>query len=78
MDAQAIKNLGGALQIVGVVIVVWDLLNIHEYLGDVGRMTAWLRSRWVQAEAALRRLLRRPGRSVVVHAQTASATATVG
>jgi hypothetical protein len=30
MDAQAIKTLGGALQIIGVVIVVWDLLNVHE------------------------------------------------
>jgi hypothetical protein len=73
MDAQAIKNLGGALQIIGVVIVVWDLLNIHEYLGDLSRVTAWLKARRASLEAAIRRLLRRPGRSVVVHAQAASA-----
>jgi hypothetical protein len=72
MDAQAIKNLGGALQIIGVVIVLWDLLNIHQYLGDLGRVTGWLRARWVQVEAALRRLLRRPGHAQVVHAQAAS------
>jgi hypothetical protein len=78
MDAQANKNLGGALQIIGVVIVVWDLLNVHEYLGDLGRVTAWLRVRRAQVEAAVRRLLRRPGRSVVVDAQTASAVGIAG
>jgi hypothetical protein len=38
MDAQAIKNLGGALQITGVMIVAWDLLNIHQYLGGLDRL----------------------------------------
>jgi hypothetical protein len=66
MDAQAIKNLGGVLQIIGVVIVVWDLLNIHEYLGDLGRVTAWLRARRAWAEVTVRRLLRRPGQPKVV------------
>jgi hypothetical protein len=78
MDAQAIKNLGGALQIIGVVIVVWDLLNIHEYLGDLGRVTAWLRARRASVQAILRRLLRRPGRSVVVHAGAASSVGIAG
>src|SRR5215213_7760413 len=72
MDAQAIKNLGGALQIIGVVIVVWDLLNVHLYLGDLTRLKAWLQTRRVRVEGWLRRLLRRPGRSVVVHAHPAS------
>jgi len=72
MDAQAIKNLGGALQIIGVVIVVWDLLNVHQYLGDLTRLRAWLQTRRVRVEGWLRRLLRRPGRSVVVHAHPAS------
>ena len=62
MDAQAIKNLGGALQIIGVMIVVWDLLNIHQYLGGLERLKARLRARRAQVEAALRRLLERPGR----------------
>jgi hypothetical protein len=78
MDAQAIKNLGGALQIIGVVIVVWDLLNVHQYLGDLARLKAWLQTRRVRVEGWLRRLLRRPGRSVVVHAQAASAVAIAG
>jgi hypothetical protein len=78
MDAQAIKNLGGALQIIGVMIVVWDLLNVHDYLGDLGRLTAWLKVRRASLEAAVRRLLRRPGRSVVVHAQVASAIGIAG
>jgi hypothetical protein len=78
MDAQAIKNLGGVFQIIGVLIVVWDLLNIHEYLGDLGRVTGWLRARRAQVEAALRRLLRRPGQSVVVHAGAASGIGIAG
>jgi hypothetical protein len=78
MDAQAIKNLGGICQIVGVVLVVWDLLNIHDYLGDLGRVTTWLRARRAQLVGAVRRLLRRPGRSVVVHAGAASGIGIAG
>jgi hypothetical protein len=70
MDAQAIKNLGGALQIIGVVIVVWDLLNVHEYLGDLKRLTAWLQTRRVRVEGWLRRLLRLRGRDAVVRPST--------
>jgi hypothetical protein len=66
MDVQAIKNLGGIFQIIGVLIVVWDLLNIHEYLGDLGRLMVRMRTWRVRVEAAVRRLLRRPGRTVVV------------
>jgi hypothetical protein len=65
-------------QILGVLIVVWDLLNIHEYLGDLGRVTARLRAHRAQVEAAVRRLLRRPGPSVVVHAQAASGIGIAG
>jgi hypothetical protein len=78
MDAQAIKNLGGVFQIIGVLIVVWDLLNIHEYLGDLGRLMVRMRTWRVRVEAAVRRLLRRPGRSVVVHAGAASAIGIAG
>jgi hypothetical protein len=72
MDAQAIKNLGGVFQIIGVLIVVWDLLNIHEYLGDVGRLMVRMRTWRVRVEAAVRRLLRRPGQPAVVHAGSAT------
>ena len=78
MDAQAIKNLGGICQIVGVVLVVWDLLNVHDYLGDLSRLMARMQVRRVRVEGWLRRLLRRPGRSVVVHAQAASAIGIAG
>jgi hypothetical protein len=71
MDAQEIKNLGGAFQIIGVVVVVWDLLNIHEYLGDLGRLTAWLRARRGQVTAIARRLLGRPRRTKFVQIGTA-------
>jgi hypothetical protein len=78
MDAQAIKNLGGAFQIIGVLIVVWDLLNIHKYLGHLGRVTAWLCARRAQLVGAVRQLLRRPGRSVVVHAGAESGIGIAG
>jgi hypothetical protein len=78
MDAQAIKTLGGICQILGVLIVVRDLLAIHNYLGDLERLTAWVRGRWASTSAAVRRLLRRPGRSVVVHAGAASSVGIAG
>jgi hypothetical protein len=78
MDAQAIKNLGGALQIIGVVIVVWDLLNVHQYLGDLARLKAWLQTRRARVEGWLRRLLRRPGRAVDAHGQIASGSGIAG
>ncbi len=78
MDAQAIETLGGICQILGVVIVVRDLVAIHNYLGDLERLTAWARTRWASIRAAVRRLLRRPGRAVVVHAGAASSVEIAG
>jgi hypothetical protein len=78
MDTQAIKTLGGICQILGVLLVVWDLLNIHEYLGDLGRLMVRMRTWRVRVEAAVRRLLQRPGRSVVVHAGAASGIGIAG
>ena len=78
MDAQAIKNLGGAFQIIGVVVVVWDLLNVHQYLGDLGRLKVQLRTWRVRVEGWLRRLLRRPGRRVDAYAQAASGMGIAG
>jgi hypothetical protein len=78
MDAQAINTLGGICQILGVLIVVRDLLAIHDYLGDLGRLMTRLHTRRVRVEGWLRRLLRRPGRSVVVHAGTATASGMAG
>jgi hypothetical protein len=74
MDAQAIKNLGGALQIVGVVLVVFDLLNVHDYLGHLKRLTAWLQIRRARVVGWLRRVLRLRGRNALAHAGTATAT----
>jgi hypothetical protein len=78
MGAQGIKNLGGALQIIGVVLVVWDLMNIHQYLGDLGRLAAWLRVRRARVEAAVRQLLGRPGRPQIVPVGTAGEVGIVG
>jgi hypothetical protein len=76
MDAQAIKTLGGICQIVGVLIVVRDLLAIHDYLGDLARLMARLQVARVKVEGWIRRLLRRPGRPADAH--TGTATVSVG
>jgi hypothetical protein len=74
MDAQAIKNLGGALQIVGVLLVVFDLLNVHDYLGHLKRLADRLRVRRARVVGWLRLVLRLRGRDAVVHAGTATAS----
>jgi hypothetical protein len=40
MNAQTINTIGGVCQIAGVVLVVVDLVIIHEHRGDLGRMRA--------------------------------------
>ncbi len=75
MNAAQVNTLGGVCELLGVVAVVWGLLDVASYRGDLARMRAWLNARRVAVIAAARRLLRRPGRSVVLHAQAASAAA---
>jgi hypothetical protein len=75
MDAQAIEDLGGILQIIGTGIVVVDLLAIYGYLGVPERLKTRLHTWRVRVEGWLRRLLRRRGKDVVVHAQAATAVA---
>lgn len=72
MDAHAIEDLGGILQIIGTGIVVVDLLAIHGYLGDPKRLKKRARIWRVRVEAWLRRLLRLPGKDIVVQLGTAS------
>jgi hypothetical protein len=78
MDAEAVKHLGGLCQLLGVVVVVWDLLGLTRYRGDLDRAVARLRSWWATVVAAVRTALGRPGRNVTVHAQAAGVTATAG
>jgi hypothetical protein len=73
IGAQAIKTLGGICQIVGVLIVVRDLLAIHDYLGDLDRLAARVQARRASVEAAVRRLL--PRRSQPASVGGASLTA---
>jgi hypothetical protein len=61
-----------------VLVVVRDLIAVHNYLGDLKRLTAWSRARWASIRAVVRRLLRRPGRGVVVRAGAASAVGIAG
>jgi hypothetical protein len=72
VDADTVKNLGGACQIAGVVLVVWDLLALTRYRGDIERVAARLRGWWTARVAAVRGLFGRPGRGVTVHAGAAS------
>jgi hypothetical protein len=76
MDAQAIKTLGGICQILGVLIVVRDLLAIHDYLGDLDRLMAWVRARRAKVEVALRRLRPRSRPGAVGGASLTAASVT--
>jgi hypothetical protein len=40
MTPDAVKSIGGVCQLAGVVLVVRDLVSIHEYKGDVARLRA--------------------------------------
>jgi hypothetical protein len=40
MTPDAVKSIGGVCQLAGVVLVVRDLVSIHEYKGDVTRLRA--------------------------------------
>jgi hypothetical protein len=78
MDAEAVKHLGGLCQLLGVVVVVWDLLGLTRYRGDLDRAVARLRGWWARVVAAVRTALGRPGWNVTVHAQAAGVTAATG
>ncbi len=69
MNAQTIKTIGGVCQLAGVVLVVVNLVAIHEYRGDLVRMRRAIVQR-------LRRFFRRPGRTVAL-AGSAHATAVI-
>jgi hypothetical protein len=68
VDAETVNNLGGACQIVGVLLVVRDLLPVTRYRGVPGQVASWLRGRRAKVTALTRRLFRRPPRHQVVHA----------
>jgi hypothetical protein len=87
MDAEAIKHLGGLCQLLGVVVVVWDLWELTRYRRVLDQVAAWLRSRWVtswlrgrwaRVVAWVRKKLGRPGRSVTLQVQAVSSTSTAG
>jgi hypothetical protein len=67
VDAETVNNLGGACQIVGVLLVVRDLLPVTRYRGVPGQVASWLRGRRAKVTALARRLFRRPPRHQVVH-----------
>jgi hypothetical protein len=73
MDAQAIEDLGGILQIIGTAIVVVDLLAIYGYLGVPERLKTRLHPWRIRVEGRLRRLLGLRGRDAVVRVGTAAA-----
>jgi hypothetical protein len=54
VDADTVKNLGGACQIAGVLLVVWDLLALNRYRSDMERAAARLRGWWTARVAAVR------------------------
>jgi hypothetical protein len=78
VEAETVKNLGGVCQIAGVVLVVWDLLALTRYRGDLARAAAKVRGWWTARVEDVRRLFGRPGHGVTVHAEVASAIGLAG
>jgi tRNA U34 5-carboxymethylaminomethyl modifying enzyme MnmG/GidA len=76
MNAAQVTTLGGTCELLGLVTVAWGLVDVASYRGDLARIRAWLDARRRTVVANVRKLLRRPGRSVVVHAGAAVASAT--
>jgi hypothetical protein len=74
MNAAQITTVGGTCELLGVVTVAWGLVDVASYRGDLARLRAWLDARRRIVVATVRKLLRRPGRSVVVHAEAALAS----
>jgi hypothetical protein len=78
MDEEAVKHLGGLCQLLGVVVVVWDLIGLTRYRGIWDQVVTWLRGRWATVVAAVRTALGRPGRVVTAHAHLASGVGIAG
>lgn len=64
MDADTARQLGGVCQIAGVLLVVWDLLALTRYRGDMAQVAVRLRGRW----AVIRQRSRWPGPDRVIRA----------
>jgi F0F1-type ATP synthase assembly protein I len=74
MNADQVNTLGGVCELLGLVTVAWGLVDVASYRGDLARLRAWLDARRRTVVATVQKLLRRPGRSVVVHAGAAVAS----
>jgi hypothetical protein len=75
MNAAQVNTLGGTCELLGLVTVAWGLVDVARYRGDLERPREWLDARRRVVVVTVRKLLRRPGRSVVVHAEAAAALA---
>ncbi len=71
MNAAQVNTLGGVCELLGVAAVVWGLVDLARYRGVPAKIRAWLDAQRTIVVALARRLLRLPGRSVVVHAGAA-------
>jgi hypothetical protein len=78
MSPAQVNTFGGVSGLLALVSVAWSLVDRARYRGDLERMRAWLQARKGAAVATVRRLLRRPSRSVVVQAPAAGAIAAAG
>jgi len=74
VNTAQVNTLGGICELLGVAAVVWGLVDLARYRGSLARIRAWLDARRAAAVAAARKLLRRPGRTVAVHAEAAVAS----
>jgi hypothetical protein len=74
MNVDQFNTLGGYFEVVGVGFVARDLISLARFRGKLTDLAAWFRARWAAIATRVRRLLRRPGPSVVAHAGAATAS----
>jgi hypothetical protein len=77
MNAAQVNTLGGICELLGVLAVVWGLVDLARYRGVPARVRAWLDARRATIVATAQRLLRRPRRVVLAEVGTATEHETV-
>jgi hypothetical protein len=66
MNAAQVNTLGGVCELLGIVAVVWGLVDLARYRGVPARIRAWLNALTAAIVAEMRRVLHLPSHSTVV------------
>src|SRR6266542_5943362 len=72
MNAAQVNTLGGVCELLGVVAVVWGLVDVAAYRGVPARIRAWLGAGRAAIVAEVRRVLHRPRQVALLDVGTAT------